>query len=105
MGSGMELVTRCPGEIPFPFDQSKIAESVQKETALWPMPESTRWTVRICASIFTKRRASGNQPERRIYQAMVCKIAGLSGSVIVAKTARSVVLMNWTAKSPASLFC
>ena len=55
MGAGMELVTRCPGEIPFPFDQSKIAESVQKETALWVMPESTRWTVRICAGIFAKR--------------------------------------------------
>jgi hypothetical protein len=52
----MELVTRCPGEIPFPFDQSKIAESVQKETALWPVPESTRWTVRIYAAIFAQRR-------------------------------------------------
>jgi hypothetical protein len=36
---------------------------------------------------------------------VVCKIAGLSGSAIVAETVRSVGLMNWTAKSPASLFC
>jgi len=102
----MKLVTRYLREITRTYDQSKIAESVQKETALWVMPESTRWSVRIGASIFAKRRvASGNQLERRIYQAMVCKIADLAGSATAGETVRSAGLMNWPSKSPACLSC
>jgi hypothetical protein len=76
----MELVTRCPGEITRPFDQSRAEKSVQKGTALWDMAVCTGWTVWICADIFAERRAPAlNDGAGAALQALINQNADLPG--------------------------